>query len=490
MPERLSVLLTTEGTYPHNAGGVSTWCNHLIGNLDWVDFTLLPVMMNPYIGMRFELAPNVRKLVEVPLWGMEEPAEYLTDIPFSQVYLAKRRTSPKAIRDGFLPAFTALVEALYAEPIDGEEIGEQIYAIHRFFRAYDYNVTLKSRAVWEAFRQIVLTSAEADAQNGQPTIFDITEGLRWLYHFLIPVLSDPPRTDLSHATAAAFCAIPCVVTKIRDGTPFLLTEHGVYIREQYLAVSRANYPFYAKDFLLRLIVAMSRMSYHYADRIAPVCAYNRRWEVRHGAAEESIRVIYNGIDPARFVPREAPSSPPTVIVPAARVDPLKDIETLIRTAAQVRRSLPSVRFLVYGGLPDDAYAERCLALRRDLGLEDSLVFAGHSDSPWEIYNQGQVVLLTSISEAFPYAVIEAMACGRPVVASNVGGISEALEGCGLLVAPRDVAGFSAAILKLLGDAGLRAQMGQDGRDRVLNTFTLGHFVAAYGDTYRALSGTR
>lgn len=487
MTKALSVMLTTEGTYPHSTGGVSTWCNNLIGNLNWVDFTLVPVMMNPYITMRYELAGNIDRVAEVPLWGMEEPAEYLTNIPFSQVYQAKRETLEPVISDKFIPSFRAFVEELYQDKLDGRIIGEKIYEMHRYFQRYDYNLTLKSEPVWDTFREVVLSNAGRSGIAALPTIFDITEALRWLYHFMIPVLADPPRTDLAHSTAAAFCAIPCVVSKLRDGTPFLLTEHGVYIREQYLSVSRANYPFYAKDFLLRLIVGISRMSYFFADQISPVCRYNIRWEMAHGAEPEKIKVIYNGIDPDVFVSRELPDLPPTVIVPAARIDPLKDIETLLHAAARVSRSVPDIAFVVYGHMLDEDYLNTCTKLRQELGLEHTVTFAGHSDVPWEIYNQGHVVALTSISEAFPYAVIEAMASSRPVVASNVGGIGEALEGCGIVVAPRDVEGFANAILKLLGDPELRKQLGQEARDRVLNTFTLRHFVTAYGDSYRTLT---
>ena len=70
-----SVLLTTEGTYPFQKGGVSTWCDVLTWKLSDVDFTLLSVMMNPYLPQRYKIAPNVT-LCPVPLWGTEHPAEF------------------------------------------------------------------------------------------------------------------------------------------------------------------------------------------------------------------------------------------------------------------------------------------------------------------------------------------------------------------------------------------------------------------------------
>ena len=74
--KRLSVLLTTEGTYPYHRGGVSTWCHALTSQLSEVDFTILAVAMHPYLERGYDLTPNVRDVITVPLWGTEDPAEY------------------------------------------------------------------------------------------------------------------------------------------------------------------------------------------------------------------------------------------------------------------------------------------------------------------------------------------------------------------------------------------------------------------------------
>ena len=497
MARKASVLLTTEGTYPYHSGGVSTWCDSLIKGLDWVDFTILPIMMNPYISVKYEFPPNVVKVLNVPLWGTEEPAEYILDIPFSHVYRAKKRTTASIISSIFLPLLRQMVRLIYVSDSNGQAnggaasqpLGEVIYEMYRYFQEFDYNDTFKSQLVWEAFVEEALDEISRRDNQPTPAIFDLTEALRWLYRFMIPLNADPPKVDVTHSTAAAFCGIPCVVSKLRDGTPFLLTEHGVYIREQYLSVSRMKPSFYAKEFLLNLIVAISRMNYHFADQISPVCNYNKRWEMAHGVPEEKIKVIHNGVDMRLFTPREIHRTRATIVVSAARIDTLKDVETLIRAAHHVKREDPEVEFKVYGSVTDQEYYDRCVELRNELGLEGTVSFMGHSDVPWEIYNQGDIVALTSISEAFPYTVIEAMACGRPVVASDVGGVSEALEGCGLLVRPKQPEAFASSLLSLLRDRDTRSEMGQEARDKVLNNFTLERFIQEYGDSYLQLKGT-
>src|SRR4029079_6767906 len=101
---------------------------------------------------------------------------------------------------------------------------------------------------------------------------------RTLYRLLLPLAIDVPHVDVTHSSAAAFCSLPCVMAKLRDGTPFLLTEHGVYLREQYLHLDRnARSPF-SRWFLSRLTTAIVDLSYAFADQISPVCEYNTRWE--------------------------------------------------------------------------------------------------------------------------------------------------------------------------------------------------------------------
>ena len=478
----LSVLMTTEGTYPYSAGGVSTWCDALLRNTPEVRWTLLPLMMNPHIEQKFEPPDNVRRILGVPLWGIEEPAEFIPDIPFAQLYDRKRRTTAEAIEREFVPLLRELLRVICGNVEDAPAFGRTLVAMENYFRHYDYNVTFKSKPVWEAFRASILAHREL----ATPSIFDLTESLRWLYHFLIVLNVRVPKTAVTHATAAAFCAIPCITAKERHGTPMLLTEHGVYLREQYLFLSRFRRLFFCKQFLLNLITAVVRASYHYADVVAPVCHYNTRWEVAHGAAQAKIRVIYNGVDPELFHTTPKTGSDLRVVT-TARIDPLKDIETLLRVAARLKTTHPHVRFEVHGAVADEAYYRRCLALRKHLGVEETVTLGSATEDVVSAYREADVVLLTSISEAFPYSVIEAMACERAVVASDVGGVGEALEGCGVLVQPRDDETFAAEVAKLLDDRALRLRLGAKARARVMDEFRLDHTIGKYLDLYRSLA---
>jgi glycosyltransferase involved in cell wall biosynthesis len=481
----MNVLLTTEGTYPFSGGGVSTWCDTLIRNTPEVRYTLLPLMMNPHVELKYAPPANVRRVLEVPMWGIEEPAEFLTDIPFASLYERKQRTPVSAIESEFLPAFRAFLDAVLAE--DADALGAALVAMEDYFRERDYGTTMKSRLVWTAFAERLeahgreLARTHPAGKRCIPSLFDLTECLRWLFHFLVVLNVRAPRVAVTHSTAAAFCGIPCITAKLRHGTPMVLTEHGVYLREQNLFLSRFRRLFFAKYFLLSLITAVSRANYRFADVVAPVCHYNTRWEVAHGTPREKIEVIHNGVDPDRFVPGARPDGPPHVVA-TARIDRLKDTETFLRVAARVAESHPRVRFTIFGAVTDEAYYRECLALRRELGVDVTMGAA--TKDVVSAYHAADVVLLTSISEAFPFSVIEAMSCGRAVVASDVGGVREALDGCGVVVRPRDVEQFAAEVRALLDDAPLRAKLGARARAKVIEQFRVDGCVAKYLDLYR------
>jgi glycosyltransferase involved in cell wall biosynthesis len=478
----LSVLMTTEGTYPYSAGGVSTWCDALLRNTPDVRWTLLPLMMNPHIEQKFDPPDNVRRILNVPLWGIEEPAEFSSDIPFGQLYDRKRRTTVEAIRHEFLPHFRELLRVILTDQGDAPALGRVFVQLEDYFRTYDYNVTFKSKPVWETFKRDV----EAIPHEIAPTLFDLTESLRWLYHFLIVLNVRVPKTSVTHSTAAAFCGIPCITAKVRNDTPMVVTEHGVYLREQYLFLSRFRRLFFCKQFLLNLITAVVHANYHFADVVAPVCHYNTRWEVAHATAPQKIRVIYNGVDPETFAPAPKLAGDPHIVA-TARIDPLKDIETLLRVAARLKSTHPRARFTVFGSVADEAYYRRCLALRRHLGVEDTVTIGTATEDVVSAYRDADVVLLTSISEAFPYSVIEAMSCEKAVVASDVGGVGEALEGCGILVKPRDDESFAFEIARLLDNQHQRLRLGTKARARVMEEFRLDHTIARYLDLYRGLA---
>ncbi len=221
-----------------------------------------------------------------------------------------------------------------------------------------------------------------------------------------------------------------------------------------------------------------------ADAIAPGSDYNRRWQQANGADVDKIEPIHNGIDLNEFASTPADVEHPTLVW-VGRIDPLKDVKTLLRAFARVRMAIPNALLRIYGGTPlgNEGYLRECLDLRGQLGLDDSAAFEGRVRSISDAYLSGDVVVATSISEGFPYAVLEAMASGRAMIATDVGGVSEAIDDTGIMVPPQDEISLANACVELLLDARLRTQLASRGRERVRSRFMVELTLERHGELY-------
>jgi len=193
------------------------------------------------------------------------------------------------------------------------------------------------------------------------------------------------------------------------------------------------------------------------------------------------RVILNGIDTERFTPATRPAAPDgesAVIGIAARLEPVKGVDIGLRAFAAMQRP---ARLVIAGtGSQEDALRR----LAADLGIAGRVTFLGHVDAMADFYRTLDVLLLPSRSEGLPLSLLEAQACGVPVVAADVGGVAAAVcPATGRLVAGEDVAGFAQAL-----DALVAGRPG-DPRPFVLQTASLRRAADAYLALCGAASGT-
>lgn len=488
--EKLSVLLISEGTYPFYGGGISTWSHMLCQRVSNVEWSLYSINAGFEPEPIFELSPTVKEVIQVPLWAPDEPQDYASfNKDYYKVVKKKEQTTPAVIKERFIPIFERFIQLVYDETEDMKLLDYVFYEMWEYFQEYDYKETMQDRLVWEAFKNEATQETDEDG-SFSATLFDITVGLRWLYRFLIPFSIPIAKADLCHITLSGFPLIPALVLKYRYGTPLMITEHGVYVRERLLYINRSDYSYFIKDFLIKLTEAVTRLSYHKADKILSVNKFNITWELMYGAQEDKIEITYNGVDHEKFIPREKPAhleGLPTVVA-AARIFELKDVLTMIRSCAVVREQIPNVQYLVYGdknAVPE--YTKKCEDLIKELKLEKNFFLKGYHSQPHLIFSEGDISILTSISEGFPFTVLESMSCGVPVVATDVGGVAEAIdENSGFVCKPRDPKAIGEKVIKLLSDKELRDSMSRNGRQRVIDNFTLDIFIDAYEKVYQGV----
>ena len=171
----------------------------------------------------------------------------------------------------------------------------------------------------------------------------------------------------------------------------------------------------------------------------------------------------------------------------ARLTEEKDHQTFLRAAALIAAQLPGTRFLIVGEDPDPAQIrQRELAqLARDLGLEEQVVFAGQRQDVPEVVAALDLLIHCARQEGFGRVLVEAMASGRALVATAVGGIPEVVvDGeTGILVPPQDPEAVARAAVELLRNPERRTTMGLAGQRRVRECFSLEAHVAQVQELY-------
>ncbi|MFP3986634.1 GT4 family glycosyltransferase PelF [Streptomyces sp. E11-3] len=464
------VTLLTEGTYPHSHGGVSVWCDQLVRGMPDFDFRVIAVTGTGQERLAWELPAQVAAPVVIPLWGQTAA---------SAAPRGRRRRRLLSSYEDFLAALL--------DPTTEHRFGPALFELARAARDGVLAPVLRGEAAVRVLSGL-WNGPRSEVREARPTLHDALTATDLLEHALRPLGAAPPESGVAHAVSGGLAALPALAAQELYGTPLLLTEHGVYLRERYLGHRTGPYRWPVKAVLLGFYRLLAEESYRRAALITPGNRYNRLWEERGGADPRRIRTVYNGVDPAAF-PTAGPEPAEPTLSWAGRIDPIKDLETLIRAFALVQREIPAARLRLFGGTPSggEGYRERCQALADELGLGASVAFEGRVPDIRDAYAAGHVVMLSSISEGFPFTLIEAMSCGRATVSTDVGGVREAVGDSGLVVPPREPEAMARAAVELLRAPERRARMGESARLRVIEQFTLSQTVDTFRTIYTELA---
>ena len=285
--------------------------------------------------------------------------------------------------------------------------------------------------------------------------------------------------------------------------PGLIHINGGYNDVPYVALAarllRIPSVFTVRD--INVLKEKSR-KYHFrwASRLV-LCSKAMEGEVvrQRLVSQDRVRTIYGGIDVETFhrTTHEAgardvrqdygilPEAPLVGVV--ANLSPIKGYEELIAALALLAPKVDGLRCLCVGGY-DPAYYGVLKGLVEQSGLDRCVIFAGYQHAVAPFYEAMDLLVLPSRSEAFGMVLLEAMAMGRPVIATSVGGIPEVVvDGVtGLLVPPRNPSLLADAMLRLLGDRPARLKMGMAGNARVRRDFTLKAQMGALESLYEEL----
>jgi glycosyltransferase involved in cell wall biosynthesis len=223
-----------------------------------------------------------------------------------------------------------------------------------------------------------------------------------------------------------------------------------------------------------------------ATRFLCVCEAEARIAARV-APRRRLRIVHNGIEPLAPVPPDAElaalANPGPLLAIVAELQPPKGLRSAIAAMPAILAARPDAKLAIAGDGPERTELEAEIDA---LGIGDNVRLLGSLDGVAGLIGAADVYLQPGWSESFPYSVLEAMSLAAPIVATDVGGVGEAIEDgtTGRLVPARDAPALAAATLDLIADRERAAALGNAARDRMMSSFRLDQMVDGTLGVYR------
>jgi glycosyltransferase involved in cell wall biosynthesis len=481
------VCLIAEGSYPYVTGGVGKWTHDLIASIPEVEFTVVALWPTPETvpPPRYPKLPNIREIrplfISVP---PENKGGFVSQSGFRAI-----ENFHEGLKKGEVTSLVEVCPHVKAKAL------------------------LHDAGAWDLLSKLYETHAPEDT-----SFPDYFWTWRATHTPLFRIFQDNPcKADVIHCISTGYAGFLGALHKIKFGAPLVTTEHGLYTRERTMDIWDADWiPGEAqaderraanlfKGWWKRMFEGMERITYTYSDVVIALFEENCRYQISRGSSAARTRVIPNGVDLKHFdevrQKRRGPSEKFHVGL-VGRIVQIKDIKTFIGACKIMRDRLGAGKLevsLIGPADEDEVYGAQCIDMVRLLGLQDVVKFVGKTD-PRKYYEKLDVVVLTSLSEGQPLVILESMACGVPVVATDVGSCRELLEGrndedralgpAGVITSLADPEETARALIELARQPERARQMGESGYRRVEKHYRLEQVRESYFELYRSLARGR
>ncbi|MFH8434329.1 DUF3492 domain-containing protein [Streptomyces sp. NPDC018007] len=532
--------LLTDGGYPYAAGDSGLWCDRLVRGLPQHAFDLFALSRSAHQEDQgwIRLPHQVSRVRTAPLWAPDDGALRGSGERglLARLVTGGEQAYGRRDRRRFAGCLAALAAAVCAPDEPGAQAGagpgaelfaEGLYGLAELARERGgLHSALRSETAVRLLEAASLARG-AGRTVRSATVPDLLAFAAELERALRPLSLDwydeesLGAVDLCHAASGGAAALPGLLAKRFFGVPLLVTEYGVPLRAHYLTASDSGYGAPVRALLAGFHRRLAAETYRQAALVTSGNTHVRRWQRRCGADPAKQRTVYPGMAAERFDPvgeeAERPAATgegagpggPDTLVWVGRIEPAKDLGTLLRAFVEVRRAEPDARLRIFGAPVDGdeaAHLARCKDLAARLfpgggpgadgsgasGAEGARavtfeeVGGPHGPGLAEAYGAGGVIVLSSTVEGFPVGLVEAMFCGRATVSTDVGAVAEVIGGTGLVVPPRNPGALADACVALLRDPARRARLGAAAHARARELFTVEQNLAAFRGIYLEL----
>lgn len=460
----MRIALIAEGCYPYVTGGVSSWVQNLIKELPDAEFDVLAITADAESRQaRYEAPANLNQVLDYPLAGRRVKAQ--------PVHLSDEEL---AVISHWLEMDTVVEDALGLFA-DVSRLG-------------DADTFLASEEFYTLIREQYARNHEAVA------FLSYYWSWRNMLTPLLRLLQQPvSKYDLIQTTATGYAGVLAATIHATQGTPVILTEHGIYAREREEDILQTDWlDITFKPQWIKFFRYLAKLAYHAAEEVITLSLGNQAHQRLDGAAPEKLALVPNGVrvNDLMSLPRHTFTEDALQIGAIIRMVPIKDIKTLLYACAELAvLRVPYACYLMGTVDEDPAYAEECRALIKELGIQEQVHVLGQVNiKDW--LPKLDVLVLSSISEGQPLAVLEGMAAGIPWVCTDVGACRELLYGAsddfgqaGFVVRPVDPGAIAAHLAWYYRHPAAMKTMGQNGTRRARRYYQLDTVAQAYATKY-------
>ncbi|MBH0164232.1 GT4 family glycosyltransferase PelF [Fictibacillus sp. 7GRE50] len=465
----MRIAIIAEGSYPFVSGGVSSWIHTLITEMPEFDFTIISIMpsgvQTTQEHWKYKLPRNGKSVKVYPLEVKEE----------RPIYPHLNEENKKALLSFFMSKDTSgkALRFLGDTTIIGNPSG--------FFRSPEF---------WDI---VQICYREEKLQS---SFIDYFWMIRNKYEPILHLLqSEFDDYDILHAASTGYAGVLGAYLSAKQDIPLMVTEHGIYSREREEEILKSDWiPMIYKNRWIQFFYFLSHLAYNQAEQLITLFHKNAKIQERLGALKTKQLVVSNGVTLSdTSLKREYFSNDKPIQLGAiVRVVPIKDILTMIYAADMLRKKRILFSLQIFGPLDEDQeYVNECEQLVNELGLNACVTFTGKVDVQSKLADI-DVLLLTSISEGQPLAILEGLAAGVPFVSTNVGDCEELITGgaidvfgpAGFVVPPVNPRKVAESIENYVKEPSLIMLHGINGFNRVKHRYQLSEVINRYRSLYK------